>query len=155
MKNRLMLALLVTLSLVSQAGALSIREIKSRRMYKEEFEKKIKETNQVCGTSLTATYDPDTETGPRPPRRNNGNGTTFCENVLDGIQWACGHKDAQPAIAKKVKAVTCRFDRGSSNRLPAFAPELSFKNGTLGLVFDWETSNVQDKVGDYVLKIVK
>ena len=135
--------------------ALGINDARDLKHNQKAFAKAIDDTNEKCGSKFTATYDFSSElTAERPPDRDNGNGYTFCVNVLEGIGNVCSMEAKKGLVAKKLKAVTCKMEHGSSKKMSALTAkakepkflEVSFKKGTLSTVFDWNTANVAEEV---------
>jgi hypothetical protein len=136
---------------------LGIVDAKALKQNQQTFAKAITEANEKCGSKFTATYDISSElTAERPPGRDLGNGYTYCVNVLEGVANVCSDDAKKPLVAKKLKAVTCKMEHGSSKKMHELYLktkivkflEVSFKGGVLSTVFDWNTANVGDEAAD-------
>jgi len=125
----------------------------------------VSRTDAKCGTKLAATYDWASEKSAPgdPPAR----GAEECAAVVQGIRQICtdveGGKDA---VAKKVKAVTCKYNakvsakkskgKGVATDLagsPAVPHTwLEFTKSTLHVEYDWFSANTASETDAYLRK---
>lgn len=93
-----------------------------------------------CATKATVTYDFASEKG--NAARPAWQGFLYCKSVIDGLGMACEFDHSSATMGKKLKAVQCRFESGSSKKTDSGAVH-SFKNGTLVAAYDWFSANLE------------
>ena len=98
------------------------------------------ELHKKCGATIAVTYQLPSEKA-KPPKPA-GQGSLLCRSVVEGLASACESDGKSAAVAKKVRAVTCRYSNAGA--------ALRLKGGAIEASFDWNSSNLDAQVRKWV-----
>ena len=119
----------------------------------------MKLTNAACGSKITASYDMNDEKDAKNTCDSGGChdgwGYGSCDSAALGILRLCEDvEDERAHVAEKIKHLQCRHEIGLTERMmkavkekklkltdcvSAEAPDMSYKDGTLTVIFDYRS----------------
>lgn len=124
------------------AYAESLGEKKKHKEQVEYLQKELDYTNEKCGTKITAEFDWSKS---KLEDFDTYSAYGYCEATLDALESICEDADGKEAVQKDVKKVLCKFG-GKGSR------SITLKKGVLEWVIEWEASNNQDFIKEYLMK---
>ncbi len=129
----------------SLAPALAEESLGEKKIWREQ-EEYLKgegaDMKDVCGKDIPGSFDKPTWKG-QLETSNSVYG--YCASLYSTLRGLCGYPDGKEAVQKKINKIECAFG-GKDKRA------LSLSGGTLKMIIDWEASNYDDFIKEWLLK---
>jgi hypothetical protein len=129
---------------------MSLRQKEFAKKQDEYFKKETDPTNEKCGTKIAAKIDwqsfkPEIDKQLDGKDGHNYSFYGYCSSPMGVMFSMCEDADAKAAITKRIKSYTCKFG-GKGKR------KIELKGSSLTMWVDWEASNYDDYIKDYLGK---
>ena len=138
--RRLLFSLCLATAFVAQAE--SLEEKKKHREQEDQLNEMVKTTNEKCGTKLSANMDWKST---KKEDLQTNSPSAFCGNALEAIQSLCDEAESKAAVQKQIKKVTCKWVAEGKR-------SVKLSGGTLSYDIDWNASNANEFIHDYLMK---